>query len=216
MKGGSDAVKPQGLAFRPAGARHVRLLVATFNPGKAREIRALLGGLRCSVADLTMFQMSPVTEDGLTYRDNAILKATTYARGSGLLTLADDSGIEVEALGGGPGPRSARYGGEGLSDPERVAALLHELRAEPPPRRARYCCVVAVADPERLLGVVEGTCHGEIALEQSGSGGFGYDPIFFVPHLGQTMAELDPELKDLVSHRGQAVRRARELLEGLT
>ncbi len=209
-------MEPQGPAFRPASARDRRLLVATFNPGKAREIRALLGGLPCAVTDLTTLQMPAVAEDGETYRDNAILKATSYARGSGLLTLADDSGIEVDALGGRPGPRSARYGGEGLSDPERVEALLRELSAEPPPRRARYCCVVAVAGPEGLLGVTEGACYGEIALGTRGSGGFGYDPIFFLPHLGKTMAELEPDLKDLVSHRGQAVRRARELLESLT
>lgn len=192
-----------------------RLLVATHNPGKAREIRALLADLRCTVADLTSFELPAVAEDGHTYRDNAIHKATTYARGSGLLTLADDSGLEVEALGGGPGPRSARYGGEGLTDPERVQTLLGELSGVPPPRRARYYCLVAIAGPQTLLGVVEGACYGEIALEPRGGGGFGYDPIFSMPHLGRTMAELEPELKDLVSHRGQAVRRARELLECL-
>lgn len=189
--------------------------MATFNPSKAREIRALLGDLPCTVTDLTSLDLPAVAEDGQTYRENAILKATTYARGSGLLTLADDSGIEVEALGGRPGPRSARYGGEGLTDSERVPTLLEELRDVPLPRRARYYCVVAIAGPQTLLGVVEGACYGEIALEPRGSGGFGYDPIFYVPHLGRTMAELEPELKDLVSHRGQAVRRARELLECL-
>lgn len=147
------------------------------------------------------------------YRANALAKARAVARAAGALALADDSGIEVDALGGRPGVRSARYGGPGLSDPDRCATLLSELKDVPQERRtARFRCVVALASPDGREEAVEGVVEGIITDAPRGTGGFGYDPLFFYPPLGCTFADLDLSVKNRVSHRGRALALAREVL----
>ena len=154
-----------------------------------------------------------VEETGTTFAENARLKALTYARQSGLLTLADDSGLEVDALGGEPGVFSKRYAGEGKSDAERIEFLLDKLRDVPPGKRsARFRCAIAIASPDGKLHETDGTCEGEIIFSPRGTNGFGYDPIFYFPARGVTMAELPPEEKNRVSHRAQAAIHARTIL----
>jgi XTP/dITP diphosphohydrolase len=198
-----------------------RLLLATSNPGKVRELRRLLDD--CGFEIVTPADLGldvTVEETGSSYAENAALKARAYARAGACLALADDSGIEVDALGGKPGLNSARYGGEGLSDGERNAALLHEMAMAPPGRRtARYRAVVAIVAPpggsaDGDLVFFTGSQEGRIACRPSGQGGFGYDPIFATGD-GRTVAELSPEEKDAVSHRGQAVRAAADYLRGI-
>lgn len=194
-----------------------RLLVATHNKGKVAEYADILGRqldwLSLDEAGIG----EEVAETGDTFRENAILKAQAYATQSGLLTLADDSGLEVDALGGRPGVLTARYGGPGLSFAERYGRLLAELADVPWEwRTARFQCVVALAGPDSsLLGTAEGVCEGFIALEPAGDAGFGYDPVFFFPELGLTMAQLSPEVKHAISHRGRAVRAIAPLLSSL-
>ena len=203
-----------------------QLLIGTNNQGKVSEFRRLLAGVAydlCTPADLGITLTVP--EDGLTFKANAVAKARAFSEASGLLTLADDSGIEVAALDGRPGVHSARYGGPGLTDEERVAFLLRELADVPPDRRAcRYVAVLALAWPNGSLdghpnggpddrpdGRIEicvGTCTGRVAAEPVGTGGFGYDPVFYVPGPAMTVAEMSPEAKDAISHRGQAARQA--------
>jgi len=184
-----------------------RLLVATHNPGKAREIRDLLKGLPVDI--ITLEEVDPelkVSEDGETFSQNAALKALTLARKTGCVTIADDSGLEVDALGGRPGVRSARYAGPNASDGDRVEKLLREMRGVPAERRtARFRCAAAVASPDGRLAVHEAATEGTIARRPRGTGGFGYDPIF-VGSDGRTFAELGPEEKNAVSHRGRALR----------
>jgi XTP/dITP diphosphohydrolase len=192
-------------------------LVATHNKGKVAEFADILSGqfewLTLDEAGVT----DDVPETGATFRENAILKAVAYARQTGLMTLADDSGLEVDALGGRPGVLSARYGGPGLSAADRYRRLLSELAGVPDERRtARFHCVVALAGPDgMLLGTADGVCEGVIALEPAGDGGFGYDPVFFIPELGLTMAQAPPEVKHAISHRGRAVRAIGPLLESI-
>ena len=191
------------------------LLVATFNPGKAREIVRLLEAAGFSVVSLADPAVrgargirDPFEETGATYEENAAGKARHYARLSGLIAIADDSGIEVEALGGGPGPLSARYGGPALDDAARNRLLLEALRSVPEERRgARYVAVAAVARPDGAVRAVEGTCAGRIAAAPRGAAGFGYDPLFFSPDLGATFAEVPEKRKNRVSHRGRAFAR---------
>jgi XTP/dITP diphosphohydrolase len=155
-------------------------------------------------------------EGGESFQENASRKAEAVAQASGNLALADDSGLEVDALGGQPGVLSARFGGSQATDAERNARLLDLLREIPSDRRtARFRCVVAVADPGGALHVAEGVCEGRIALEPRGSRGFGYDPVFEIPSLGKTFAELDPEIKNRLSHRARAMAKARAILEGM-
>ena len=184
-----------------------RLLVATHNKGKAREYAEILGDL--GIAWLTLDEAGvsdDVAETEDTFRGNAVLKATAYAQQTGLLTLADDSGLEVDALGGRPGVLSARYGGPGTTAVDRYQLLLAELAGVPTERRtARFHCVAALAAPDgALLGTADGVCEGGIALEPSGDGGFGYDPVFYLPQYGLTMAQLDAAEKNRISHRGRA------------
>jgi XTP/dITP diphosphohydrolase len=157
---------------------------------------------------LTDFEQAPhVVEDGLTYRDNAVKKALTVAGWSGLLTLADDSGLEVAALGGEPGVYTARFGGPDLSPRERCLYLLERLRGVPDSQRqAVFRCVVVLADPAGRMIVREGQCRGVIGHDLRGEGGFGYDPLFWLPEHGCTFAELSAEQKDAGSHRARAVR----------
>ena len=194
-----------------------KLLLATNNPGKAAEYRALLEG--CGWELVTPRDLGlhlEVEEAGGDYAENARIKAEAFAKASGLLALADDSGIEVDALGGAPGPLSARFGGDDISDEQRVALLLERLAGVPPEKRsARFRCLIAVARPEGEVSLFEGQCEGRIAEEPRGEGGFGYDPVFLLPERGLTLAELPPEEKNAVSHRGRAARQARVLLEGL-
>jgi XTP/dITP diphosphohydrolase len=152
-------------------------------------------------------------EDGRTYAENAAAKARAVAAATGALALADDSGLEVDALGGRPGVHSARYGGPGLTDADRVRLLLAELGGVPPGRRtARFRCAIAVSDPAGRVDVVEGVAEGQVLDAARGASGFGYDPIFYHPPSRATFAELPPERKNAVSHRAQALIRARRLL----
>ncbi len=195
-----------------------RLLIATGNPGKWRELRALLEGLPFEVAGLAEYAVASPEETGATLRDNALLKARHARAASGLAVIADDSGLEVDALGGAPGVRSARYAGLGASDAQNNARLVAALAGVPPERRAaRYRCVLVYlpADPAAAPLIAEGAWEGRIVDAPRGAAGFGYDPHFLVPDLGCTAAELDPARKNRVSHRGVAMRVLRERLERL-
>jgi XTP/dITP diphosphohydrolase len=190
------------------------LLIASFNPGKARELMALLettGRTAVTLADLGLRE--PYEETGRTYEENGLGKARHYARLSGRVTIADDSGLEVEELGGAPGPLSARYGGAGLDDAGRNRALLAALADVPEERRgARYVAVAAVARPDGAARTFRGECPGRIATAPRGERGFGYDPLFFYPPYGATLAEVGDERKHAVSHRGAAFRLLAEFL----
>jgi XTP/dITP diphosphohydrolase len=192
----------------------MKLLVATRNLGKVRELADMLGDLDVSWLSLDDIALTnEVAETGATFEANAILKAEGYAGASKLLTLADDSGLEVDALNGRPGVHTARYGGAGLTSEQRYLRLLEELKDVPDGRRtARFRCVVALARPEGVLGVAEGVCEGSIARTPKGEGGFGYDPVFYLTDQHMTMAELPAEEKHRLSHRGQAFARITPLL----
>ncbi len=191
-----------------------QVLVATRNTGKVAELADLLRDL--DVAWLSLDEAGvafEVEETGETFEENAVLKATTYAGATGLLTLADDSGLEVDALGGRPGVYTARYGGAGLTSIQRYERLLQELAGVPWKRRtARFRCMIALAGPDGLIGTAAGVCEGRIAWEPAGSGGFGYDPVFYLPDQGLTMAQLPAEEKHKISHRGRAVAAVAPLL----
>ena len=195
------------------------LLVATGNLGKLEELRELLGSLPLCLYGLDRFPgVERVAETGESFVENASLKATGYASQTRLLTLADDSGLEVDALAGAPGVFSARYAGEGASDAERTTKLLAELsNIEAPMRSARFVSAVAIASSEgQILNVSVGTCGGQISFAPRGSGGFGYDPIFIPIGHAQTFAELKPEIKNGISHRARALSGARRFLLTLT
>jgi XTP/dITP diphosphohydrolase len=193
-----------------------RLVIATLNRGKGRELLALLGDLPYDVALLADLPGAALPEEtGSTYRDNALLKARAAAQATGALCLGDDSGIEVDALDGAPGLYSARFGGPGLDDAARYTLLLERLRGVPAARRtARFRCVIALVDPAGRERVVEGVVEGMVAEAPRGTGGFGYDPVFFYPPLARTFGELPTEIKHQVDHRGAAARTARALLTG--
>ena len=194
-----------------------KLLLATNNEAKVREYRDLLRDLALELvtsAELGMINI--VNEVGESLEENARLKATASATRSQLLALADDSGLEVDALGGEPGRLSARYAGEQASDRGRISHLLAKLEGVPWERRsARFRCVIAIATPEGKVEFCSGECLGIITFEPRGEGGFGYDPIFYLPELGRTMAELTLEIKNQVSHRGQAARKVPQVLKRL-
>lgn len=182
------------------------LLIATRNPGKHREMETLLRDLSLHLVDLSALGIEIALEEtGADYSANARLKAMTYAQASGLWTLADDTGLEVDALGGAPGLHSARLLGPGYTDAERRQALLCLLRPHPRPWTARFRCAVALASPEGRVELAEGTCLGEIIPEERGEHGFGYDRIFLVAGLRRTMAELPLAEKNQISHRARAV-----------
>jgi XTP/dITP diphosphohydrolase len=193
------------------------LLLASQNPGKLNEMRLLAEGLPFRVLAPGEVGIHEAPEEtGRTFLENAVLKARHYALRSGLLTVADDSGLSVDALGGGPGLRSSRFGGEGASDAERNRLLLERLRGVPRQRRtARFTSAIAVARGEEVLFEVEESVLGLIAEAPRGANGFGYDPLFFYPPLGKTFGELPREEKDRVSHRGKAFARLRAFLEAL-
>lgn len=192
----------------------MRLLIATHNHGKMREYRQLLESLPCELVSLDDVGIADdVPETGETYADNALLKARAYARRSGLLTLADDSGLEVDALDGAPGALSARFAGPRATDADRVSYLLDKLRDVPATQRtARFRCVIALVWPSGREELVEGTCEGRIAEEPRGENGFGYDPVFLVAADTRTMAELTAAEKNTISHRARAAAKARALL----
>lgn len=194
----------------------LQLLIATNNRGKLHELLPLLD-------DVPLHLVTPhdlglrleVEETGTTYAENARLKAAAFAQASGLLTLADDSGLEVDALGGAPGVYSARYAGAGASDADRRARLIRALRVVPAPRPARFRCVMAIAQPGGAIACFAGVCEGEIILEERGTHGFGYDPLFLLPEHGCTMAELPSAVKNQVSHRARAAQAALPFLHQL-
>jgi XTP/dITP diphosphohydrolase len=193
----------------------VRLLIATTSRGKVDEFRALLAGLRLEVCALRDHDSSPpaIVEDGATYAENAVKKAVALAWWSGENALADDSGLEVDALDGAPGVRSARYAGVEHDAAANIAKLLHALRDVPERKRtARFRCVIAVARPEGASLTATGTCEGRILAVPRGSGGFGYDPVFYYDPLAKTFAELSPGEKNRISHRALACRALRPKL----
>lgn len=193
-----------------------KLLIATHNQGKLREYQTLLADLPLTVTSLELEGVTTdVEETGATFAANAILKATAYAQMTGLMTWADDSGIEVDPLDGRPGVYSARYGGVGLTDQQRYVQILTELHAKPKPWTARFRCVVALALPDGVVQTVEDRVEGLITDAPRGDQGFGYDPIFFLPDFQCTMAELAPAQKNAISHRGKASLHARHLLAKL-
>jgi len=195
----------------------LKLLLATNNRGKLREYAPMLGGLPFELVTLAEAGITvDIEETGSSLEQNAIQKATEYAALSGLVTLADDSGLEVDALGGEPGPLSRRYAGENVSDSERNDYLLAKLEGVPWERRgARFRCVIAVAVPGGGVETCEGVCEGIIAFDTKGEGGFGYDPVFHLPELDKRMAELTLEEKNRISHRARAAQKARLILERL-
>ena len=189
------------------------VVLATGNEGKIKEFSNLLEGVFGKIISLSDLGSPPeVVEDGLTFRDNALKKAREIAQYSGKLTLADDSGLEVDALNGRPGIYSARYSGEGATNKTNIVKLLAEL-GDNPNRKARFVCVLALVDPNGEELVVEGFCEGVILGKPRGEGGFGYDPVFYLPDRRKTMAEVEPELKNTISHRANALKRLKTELE---
>jgi XTP/dITP diphosphohydrolase len=191
------------------------LLVATTNLHKLEEYRAIFSDLPYRLLSLRDIWLDmDVEETGTTFAENAELKARSYAQASGLLTLADDSGLEIDALGGAPGVYSARFAGKDTSYEERFRLILERLKGLPTEQRgARFRCVIAIAEPSGATRLVEGVIEGVIADAPRGERGFGYDPIFLVPEIGMTTAELTAEDKNRISHRGRAAQLARVLLE---
>ena len=194
-----------------------KLLLATNNNAKVREYRSLLRALPFELVTLSEQGIDTVvSEVGESLEENAELKAVALAAESHLVALADDSGLEVDVLGGEPGLLSARYAGEGASDSDRIRYLLARLQGIPREKRsARFRCVIAIAMPEGRVGFCSGECLGIITFEPKGEEGFGYDPIFYLPALSKTMAELSLEVKNSISHRGEAARKVPSVLAGL-
>lgn len=197
-----------------------RILAATTNPGKIAELRAMLDA-DVEWVSLADFPNTPeIEEDGQTFAENARKKATGYAKATGLWTIADDSGLVVDALDGAPGIKSSRFSGKEtnrkLLDHKNMAKVLKLLEGVPAKKRtAKFVCCLCLASPEGILAETEGTLEGVIAEEEIGENGFGYDPIFFVPKLGKTVAQLNREEKNAISHRGGATRKLKLLLEQL-
>jgi XTP/dITP diphosphohydrolase len=200
----------------------LEVLIATSNRGKVREIQEALGTSQVKLRYLEDFpHISPVEETGETYRENAILKALNYSKQTGVCALADDSGLEVDALGGMPGVRSARFGGHGALDQDRIKKLLVALSQYPDRKRtARFICCMALANwkrgelaaDARVLSVAEGKCEGLITHESRGANGFGFDPVFKPSGYDATFAEMSPDVKRLISHRAQALASIRDFL----
>ncbi|MCK4998122.1 MAG: XTP/dITP diphosphatase [Anaerohalosphaera sp.] len=200
-----------------------RILVATTNRGKMAEFSAMLGSDVEWVGLGDVAEMAEVVEDGSTFAENAVKKAVGYAQASGLWTVADDSGLVIDALDGAPGIMSARFSGERLPDEERtlidhrnIAKVLQLMKDVPAEKRtARFVCSLCLASPEGVLAQVDGTMEGMIAAEKKGKGGFGYDPIMYIPQLAKTVAELSADEKNKISHRGSAIEKLKPLLDKL-
>jgi len=193
----------------------INILIGSTNPKKKIEIANITKDLNIQFTLLDKLNNVPeIIEDGKTFKDNAVKKATTFAKWNGSLTLADDSGLEVKALDNRPGVYSARYAGEGATDEMRIKKLLAEMSPfSAEDRKARFKCAIALANPEGLLFVVEAKCDGIITTEPRGKNGFGYDPIFIFPEYGKTFAELTPETKNMISHRAKALLLFKEKLK---
>jgi len=194
----------------------IRLVVATRNPGKTREIAAILSDLPLEIVSISDYpSISEIPETGRTFAENAALKALHAARETGEMALADDSGLVIDALEGAPGILSSRFAGEGATDEERCSKVLELMRGVPSERRtARFVCAAALAHGEEVR-LVEGICEGIIADSPGGTCGFGYDPIFYIPELGRTMAELEPDEKNRISHRARALSKMRDILRDI-
>ena len=192
----------------------MEILVATRNPGKVREIRKAFKGLGFRIRSLRDFQRVPqMEEDGRSFAENALKKARFYSKVYGKLTFSDDSGLEVDILGGSPGIHSARFAGKKATNRENKRKLLHQLEGIPLSRRgARFRCSIALVSPEGKEAVVEGECRGKIGFKEAGRKGFGYVPLFILPGLGKTMAQLTVEEKNRISHRGKALRKLRQII----
>ena len=195
----------------------LKLLLATTNQGKINEYRFLLGNLGYQIVTLAEQHIDKVvTESGNSYEKNAQLKAAAYAKSCQLVTLADDSGLEVDALDGKPGIHSARFGNKGATDSEKAKILLSKLTSIPWEKRtAHFKCVIAIVTPQGQLELCHGECHGIISFKPKGNNGFGYDPVFYLPELGKTMAELPKEIKNQISHRAHAIQRVQQVLQQL-
>ena len=193
-----------------------QVVIATKNKGKAKDFEALFTPLGYEV--VTMFDVAPemeIEETGTTFEENAVLKAETLSKALGTIVIADDSGLAVDALDGAPGVYSARYAGD-HDDEANIVKVLENLKGLPEEKRAaRFMCALAIAGPELETTTVFGSCEGVILEEKRGTNGFGYDPIFFVPALDRAMAELTPEEKGAISHRGNAIRKLADLLPTL-
>lgn len=191
-----------------------KLLIATNNKGKVKELQELLKDTGIDLVTPAQIDLRlDVVEDGNTYAENATKKAIAFANASGMISLADDSGLEVDALGGAPGLYSARYSPKPkATDADRRAYLLHNLQDKPRPWTARFHAMIAISIPNRDVHLAEGICEGEIIPEERGTGGFGYDPIFLLNDLGKTMAELSMDEKNRLSHRAKAVMKAKVIL----
>ncbi len=193
----------------------LKIFLATSNPGKIREFESLLQNFEVITPLKTGLKVN-ITEPGETYEENARFKAITGANLSQLITLADDSGLEVDALGGRPGSLSARFAGPKANDAANIAYLLSLLKNIPWEKRtARFVCIIAIAFPDGKVELFYGDCFGFITFEPRGTNGFGYDPIFYLPQLGKTLAELPLEIKNQISHRGKAAQKALKFLEEL-
>jgi len=191
-----------------------KVLLATRNRGKVREIRKVLKGLGIRIQSLRDLPEAPeVNEDGNSFSENALKKARFYAALSGMLTISDDSGLEVDALKGQPGVYSARYAGEGASDQDNIQKLMKEMEGIPTSRRgARFKCSIAIVSPDGVEAVAEGSCKGKVGFREMGKRGFGYDPLFILPQYGKTMAQFTLEEKNRISHRGKALRKLRRII----
>jgi XTP/dITP diphosphohydrolase len=192
----------------------MEIVIATSNEGKLKEFKELLRGLSLTIHSLKDFpHIAPVIEDGSSFYENALKKARTVARATGRVTMADDSGLEVDALQGKPGIYSSRFAGEGASDEANNAKLLSALSNLPPQKRgACFKCVLVVINPEGKSTFVEGECRGVIVDNPRGDLGFGYDPLFLVPEYKRTFSELEPEIKNKISHRARAVHKILTIL----
>ena len=193
----------------------IELVVATKNQGKMREIRDLLKDFKIKVTSLADYPDAPeIVEDGTTFAQNALKKAATIALYTKKLTLGEDSGLEVKALSNRPGVYSARYSGEGATDPKNNRKLLRELKNVPlEKRQARYRCCAALVDGKKIIDVVSGSCNGLIALKSCDKNGFGYDPLFLIPQYNKTFGQLSLAIKATLSHRAKAMKKVKKILE---
>ncbi|HNQ65111.1 MAG TPA: XTP/dITP diphosphatase [Smithella sp.] len=192
----------------------MKIVFASGNLGKVREIREMLSGMNIELASLKDYPDIPeIVEDGKTFLENALKKARTVSERTGRAVLADDSGLQVDALGGEPGIYSARYAGEGASDDDNIRLLLEKLKEVPPEKRtASFCCVLVLYNTDGTYESFESRWPGRIIDDRRGDNGFGYDPVFYVPELNKTAAELPPEIKNRISHRGQSFLKLKQFL----
>lgn len=191
-----------------------QVIVATKNAGKAKEFEHIFNQYNVVVKSLLDFEgIEEIVEDGQTFEENALIKARAIAKQFNQVVIADDSGLEVDALDGRPGVYSARYAGEGRNDQANIEKVLSELKGVPTQNRsARFVCALALVTPEGQEAVVRGTCEGQILSECVGSEGFGYDPIFYLPQLGKTMAQIPKSQKNVLSHRAEAFKKLQDIL----